>query len=70
MLLVGWLALAQAAGPKQEAPAPAVAAIPLEWRTIYEADTFQRERLRDSTTVVTRILLIREDGTVKKMKVR
>ena len=68
-LLTGWFGLAQAAGAKAPGP-PIVSAVALEWRTTYEADTFERDRLRDSTTVVTRVLLVREDCTVEKKRIR
>jgi hypothetical protein len=67
-LLTGWVSLARGADTKEQAPI--VSAVAVEWRTTYETDTFEQDRLRDSTTTVTRVLLVRQDGSVESKKVR
>jgi hypothetical protein len=44
---------------------PIVSAVPYLQRTEYEQDPFDTTRLRRTTTVVTKVLLIRADGTTK-----
>jgi hypothetical protein len=45
-------------------PSAVVAAVPYQSRTEYEQDPFEPTRLRRTSTTVTRVLLVRQDGTV------
>jgi hypothetical protein len=45
-------------------PSPVVAAVPYQSRTEYEQDPFEPTRLRRTSTTVTRVMLVRQDGTV------
>jgi hypothetical protein len=45
-------------------PSPVVAAVPCQSRTDYEQDPFEPTRLRRTTTSVTRVLLVRQDGSI------
>ena len=42
-----------------------VAAVPFQSRTDYEQDPFEPSRLRRTQTVVTKLVLIRSDGTME-----
>lgn len=74
-LLAGRSDVAYAQPPDKPADKPAdiagiiqpdvvVAAVPYQSRTDYEQDPFEPTRLRRTTTTVTRVLLVRQDGTV------
>ena len=45
-------------------PSGIVAAVPYQSRTEYEQDPFEPTRLRRTSTTITRVLLVRQDGTV------
>lgn len=45
--------------------APVVAAEPYEYETEYEMDPFEPDRIRRTTTEVTRLVIVRADGTTE-----
>jgi hypothetical protein len=46
-------------------PSPVVSAVPFQSRTDYEQDPFESNRLRRTTTIVTRLVIVRADGSME-----
>ncbi|MHB8997193.1 MAG: hypothetical protein ACYC63_18255 [Armatimonadota bacterium] len=46
-------------------PSPVVSAVPFQSRTEYEQDPFEANRLRRTTTTVTRLVIVRADGSME-----
>jgi hypothetical protein len=46
-------------------PSPVVSAVPFQSRTDYEQDPFDSTRLRRTTTTVTRLVIVRADGSME-----
>ncbi len=46
-------------------PSPVVSAVPFQSRTDYEQDPFDTARLRRTTTTVTRVVIVRADGSME-----